>query len=84
MRMPGNGQKIRGVMLAAWLAVAGLSVAVALGQNTTSSIAGTIEDPSGAVVPNARITIRHDATGQVIPANRQARGIHGDNIPPRS
>jgi hypothetical protein len=36
----------------------------ALAQSDTSSISGTITDSTGAVVPNALVTARNDATGQ--------------------
>ncbi len=35
------------------------------GQVTTGNIIGTVTDPSGAVVPNIEVQIRHEATGEV-------------------
>ena len=71
----------------AWLIcaamVAGMSVAPAWGQNTTSSIAGTIVDSSGAVVPNARVTVRNGATGQSLTATSDGHGGYTvTNLPP--
>ena len=45
--------------LALLVAIAGLLIcASAWAQETTGSISGTVKDPSGAVVPNAQITLR--------------------------
>jgi hypothetical protein len=41
-----------------------LAVAVARAQSDTSSISGTVTDSSGAIVPNARVTIHNQATSQ--------------------
>ncbi|MFP5226691.1 MAG: carboxypeptidase regulatory-like domain-containing protein [Acidobacteriota bacterium] len=55
----------------------------ALAQNTTSSVSGTVEDPSGAVVPNAKITVTNDATGQVLTATTDGHGAYTvTNLPP--
>lgn len=55
----------------------------AFGQTTSSSIAGTIADPSGAVIPNAKITIRNEATGQLSSATADAHGGYTiTNLPP--
>src|ERR1700744_1854524 len=43
-------------------------VTPATAQNTSSSVSGTIVDPSGAVLPNATISVRNDATGQILSA----------------
>jgi uncharacterized surface anchored protein len=45
--------------LALLVALAGLLMgASAWAQETTGSISGTVKDPSGAVVPNAKVTLR--------------------------
>lgn len=55
----------------------------AFGQTTSSSIAGTVVDPSGAVIPNARISARNDATGQASSATADAHGGYTiTNMPP--
>ncbi len=47
------------VSLALLVAIAGfLLCASAWAQETTGSISGTVKDPSGAVVPNAQVTLR--------------------------
>jgi hypothetical protein len=45
-------------------------------QNITSSIAGTITDPTGAVVPNAKIDLHNDGTGQQFSATSDSRGSY--------
>ncbi len=44
-----------------------LCLATAWAQTPTGSIEGVITDPSGAVVPNAKVTVTETATGRVIP-----------------
>ena len=45
-------------LLAAWMA------AGARAQETTGAISGTIHDSSGAVVPNASVTVKNTGTGR--------------------
>ncbi|HXH51146.1 MAG TPA: carboxypeptidase-like regulatory domain-containing protein, partial [Terriglobia bacterium] len=57
----------------------GLSLPVELsGQTTisTGSIVGTVMDPSGAVVPNASVTIVNTATGQTIHVSTTSGGTY--------
>jgi hypothetical protein len=42
------------------------TVTLSFGQNATTSLRGTIKDPSGALVPGARITITDKATGKQV------------------
>jgi hypothetical protein len=40
-----------------------LVTALAVAQTSTSEISGTVRDSSGAVVPNANVTLTNEATG---------------------
>ena len=42
-----------------------LGLTAALAQITSGNIAGLVEDPSGAVVPNAEISVKQNSTGEV-------------------
>jgi len=46
-----------------WIAVL-LSVCIGLAQSPTGEIAGVVKDPTGAVVPNAGITVKNQNTGE--------------------
>jgi hypothetical protein len=46
----------------------------AFSQYDTGSIAGTVFDPNGAVVPNAKITITNEGTGRVYPFTTNGSG----------
>lgn len=50
------------ILLAGWIGAL-LMLPCALGQITTGQIAGTVTDTSGAVIPNAKITLTNGATG---------------------
>jgi len=39
-------------------------------------LSGTITDPSGAVIPNARISVRHVATGRAAAAHADSAGVY--------
>jgi Carboxypeptidase regulatory-like domain len=57
----------------------------AFAQNITSSISGTVADPTGAVVPNAKIDVRNNANGQRFSATTDSRGAYTiTNIQPGS
>ena len=52
-------------------------------QNFTGTVAGTIKDPSGAVVPNAKVILTDDAKGFKYVANSDGSGIFtAKNLPP--
>ena len=53
------------VLILAGLLIAGLMFTSfsAFGQNASGSLAATVRDPSGAVVPNARVVLKNEDTG---------------------
>ncbi len=53
-----------------------LSGSTGLSQNVTSSISGTISDATGAVVPNAKINVHNDGTGQALSVTTDAHGSY--------
>jgi hypothetical protein len=67
-----NGQRMRGFLIAVALIVA--STAIAVAQIDTASIVGTVKDPSGAVVPGARVTVSNVATGESLTATTSDSG----------
>lgn len=61
--------------LSGWILLCILSiVTVSFGQLATTSLRGTIKDPSGALVPGAKITITDKATGKSISAIADSAG----------
>jgi len=56
------------------LALAGLTPAHLLGQAATASISGRVTDASGAVVPNATVTIKNTATAATQTASTDEQG----------
>jgi hypothetical protein len=58
-------------LVLAFLAICGLPVA---GQ-TTSSLTGTVTDPTGAVVAGAAVTVKHTETGQEFTAKTNEDGV---------
>jgi outer membrane receptor protein involved in Fe transport len=53
-----------------------LAIHVGLGQDTTATITGTVRDPSGAIVPSARITVDSQTTGFVRTAVTDTAGSY--------
>jgi hypothetical protein len=50
---------------------------LAVSQSITSGdISGVVTDPSGAVVPNAKVTAVSDATGETHTANSNGQGVY--------
>ena len=58
------------------LLIVALSPLVLFGQRTTGTISGTVTDPSGAVVPNAKVTATYTATGAPNSADTNASGFY--------
>jgi hypothetical protein len=76
--MPNFRAASRALLFAALIPTVPLVVAgtQALAQSDTSSISGTVTDPTGAVVPNAQVMARNDATGQMRSASSNSVGAY--------
>ncbi len=48
----------------------------ALAQTVTGSVNGTVTDPSGAVIPNAQVSVRNVDTGVVTPTTTNGAGLY--------
>jgi hypothetical protein len=70
--------------LSGWILLCILSTAtLAFSQIATTSLRGTIKDPSGAVVPEAKVTLVDKATGKVLSAVSGSTGYYDlEQIPP--
>ena len=53
-----------------------LSVTPLLAQVDTGSITGTVTDPSGAVVGNAKVTLTNEGTGQSLTTTTGSDGLY--------
>src|SRR5215472_17461509 len=69
----------RGVSLAL---MALLVVAVALAQSDQGSISGFVKDPSGSVVPNAKITVKNESVLERQASTNKSGYYIITNIPP--
>ena len=54
-----------------------LSASFAFGQTALATITGTVNDPTGAIVANAPISVRNLETGQIFAASSSDRKLHG-------
>src|SRR5262245_7470558 len=59
-------------LVLAFIAICGLP---AFGQLTTSSLTGTVTDPTGAVVPGAAVLVKNNITGQEMTAKTNEEGV---------
>jgi len=71
MQLP-YGQRVRGFLFA--IALILVSTAIASAQIDTASILGNVKDPSGAVVPGAKVTVSNVATGESLTATTSDSG----------
>ena len=51
-------------------------VRIASGQADQGTITGVIQDPSGAAIGNASVTLTNDDTGQVLKSNSNGSGVY--------
>ncbi len=59
-----------------YLLIVALFPAVLFGQRTTGAISGAVTDPSGAVVPNAKVTATNTGTGTPTSVNTNVSGFY--------
>ena len=66
-----------------WMLLCILSALPLFSQTATTSLRGTIKDPSGALVPGAKITLSDNANGQTFSAVANSAGLYAfPQIPP--
>lgn len=63
-------------MRAGILCIAGLLLTVAAWGQATTSLRGTVTDPSGAVIPSSKVTLTNSTTGLVRASNTGADGVY--------
>src|SRR5580698_3636968 len=74
MQAPFGGNVTRRCSVAIVFLSALFLAGISFAQIATTSLRGVVKDPSGAVVPNAKITLTNAATGQVLNATSNAAG----------
>ncbi len=67
---------MRGFLRSGMLLCIAAVTTLALAQNATTSLRGVIKDPSGAVVPNASVTLTNPATGNSYHAVSNSTGFY--------
>ncbi len=66
-----------------WVLLCTLSVTLAFGQTATTSLRGSIKDPTGALVPGATIVLVNNANGASFTATANGAGLYAfPQIPP--
>ena len=59
-----RGHRARKVLLTAVLSgISSCTASLLHAQGTTATLGGTVTDPSGAVIPNANVTLKNQASG---------------------
>jgi hypothetical protein len=61
-------------MKAVWLLIPVLFFGVIMNAQTGVSVSGSVEDPSGAVIPDAQLTLMNNAAGQMRHAKSDGEG----------
>src|SRR6516164_3195205 len=69
-------QRFAAILVLALCVLAGLPGPAAYAQVVGAIISGTITDPSGAVIPNARVTLRNLSTGVVTQVATNGTGLY--------
>src|SRR6185437_17177652 len=72
----GPALKILGRLLIAIVAMTGLLYTPALRAQTTAQLTGTVEDPSGGVIPGAQVTLLNQATHDTRVAVTNSVGLY--------
>ena len=63
--------------ISGWILIGMLSTAtLSFGQTASTSLRGAVKDPTGALVPGAKITIVDAAKGAMFTATQQYRFVH--------
>ena len=62
--------------LAVWLTLGSLSGFAVAQQSLTATLEGVITDPNGAVIPNAKVTVKNALTGQMRAAQADESGLY--------
>src|SRR5438876_1146519 len=63
--------------------LSGVFVSSAVAQSLVSGdVTGIVSDPSGAILPNATVTIKNNGTGQAQPATSNAAGVYRFSLLP--
>src|SRR5689334_7545498 len=65
-----------GCLLLLLISLSCFAPALVWAQGANASISGTVTDPSGAVVPNAELSLRALATGAVMKATSGSDGLY--------
>ena len=74
-RLGAAGLASMAVLVCALLSLGGIAAAQNISAFDTGTITGTITDPSGAVIPNASVTVTNTETGVATQAKTNGDGI---------